>query len=306
MSTKKPTQQQFLDRCNSIHGAKFDYSMANYVNSVTKVTVGCNSCDNIWNVTPNNFLNNYTTSGCPNCKRLKQIGRDTKTTNTIIKEIKHSQGDKFLYDRLVYINANTKVTVGCKIHGYFEKWPNDLKHGSGCPRCSGHKVIPAEFINDMELKHPYFNFSKFVYTSAKTKSIVICQTHGEFLQSPNGLKNAKSNYGCAKCGIQNHLTTSIASGNIRDPKDIPEYEKYQRAIWKITNQQFVEHYYKINPTNIRRGPLQHLDHKYSIQQGWLNNVSPETIGGWKNLQILPAKQNQSKSNRCSVTLESIK
>jgi predicted Zn-ribbon and HTH transcriptional regulator len=304
MSTKKLTQQQLLDRCNSIHGAKFDYSNSIYKGMLTKIEVKCNTCNYAWLVTPGNHIGPKL-SGCPNCKRLKQIGRALKTTDTIINEIKQSHGDKFLYDRLIYVNCNTKVTVGCKIHGYFEKWPNDLKHNSGCPRCSGCQVLPNEFITEMTAKHTNFDLSKFVYTSAKTKSIVVCQIHGDFLQTPSGLKNAKPNYGCAKCGIQNQLTTSIASGNIRDPKDIPKYEKYRKSIWNITNQQFVEHYYKINPTNIRRGPLQHLDHKYSIQQGWQNSVSPDIIGGWKNLQILPAKQNQSKSNKCSVTLESI-
>lgn len=305
MSTKKPTQREFLDRCTATHGTKFDYSAAKYVNSVTKVTIKCNTCNHVWNVTPNNFLNNHTKSGCPECKRIKQIGRDNKTTDEIIHEIKLTHGDRFLYDRLVYVNCNTKVLVGCKIHGYFEKWPNDLKNGSGCPLCSGSKVIPEEFLKEMITKHTNFDFSKFVYTSAAAKSTVICSIHGEFLQTPSGLKSAKPNYGCAKCGLQHQLTALIASGKIRDPSDIPEYEKYRREVWKISNQQFVEHYYAINPTNIRRGPKFHLDHKYSIQQGWQNNVSPEIIGGWKNLQMLPAKHNQSKSNKCSVTLESI-
>lgn len=305
MSTKKPTQQQFLDRCISTHGTKFDYSMAKYVNSVTKVTIKCNICNHVWQVTPNNFLNNYTKSGCPECKRIKQIGRDNKSTDEIIGEIKLAHGDRLLYDRLVYTNCNTKVVVGCKIHGYFEKWPNDLKNGSGCPRCSGSKVIPEEFFKEMSKKHTNFDFSKFVYTSAKTKSTVICSVHGEFLQTPSGLKNAKPNYGCAKCSAKYQLSTRIANGIIRDPKDITEYEKYRKMVWKISNQQFIEHYYKINPANIKRGPKYHLDHKFSIQRGWQDNIPAEIIGGWKNLQLLPAKQNQKKSSKCSVLLEDI-
>ena len=305
MSTKKPTQQQFLDRCISTHGTKFDYSMANYVNAITKVIIKCNTCDHVWQVTPNNFLNNHTKSGCPECKRIKQIGRDIKSTDEIIDEIKLVHGDRLLYDRLVYTNCYTKVTVGCKVHGYFEKWPNDLKNKSGCPRCSGSKVIPEEFLEEMSKKHTNFDFSKFIYTSAKTKSTVICPTHGEFLQTPNGLKNAKPNHGCAKCGIKNQLSTRVSAGTIRNPKDISEYEKYRMMVWKISNQQFIEHYYKINPANKKRGPKYHLDHKFSIQQGWQHNISAEVIGGWKNLQLLPAKHNQKKSNKCSVLLEDI-
>lgn len=304
MSTKKLTQQEFLNRCILIHGPKFDYSQTIYKNMSTKIEVKCNSCDHVWFVQPRNHISSRM-SGCPECKRVKQISRDSKTTDEIVNEIKVAHGDRYLYDRLVYVNANTKIVVGCNTHGYFEKWPNDLKNGSGCPRCSGSKIIPEEFIEEMSSKHTNFDFSKFVYTSAKTKSTVICSAHGEFLQTPNGLKTAKPNHGCAKCGIQHQLTTLIASGKIRDPKDITEYEKYRREVWKFSNQQFVEYYYQINPTNIKRGTHFHLDHKYSIQQGWQNNVSPEIIGGWKNLQLLPAKHNQSKSNKCSVALELI-
>lgn len=305
MSTKKLTQEQFVDRCKKIHGIKFDYSLATYVNATTKVTISCNKCKHVWNVTPNNFLNNAKSSGCPNCKRIKQIGRDTKTTADFIKSIKHYHGEKFLYDRLVYVNCNTKVTVGCKVHGYFEKWPNDLKNGSGCPRCSGNKVDYTEFINEMSLKHPNFDFSKFIYSTAKTKSTVICKKHGEFLQSPNTLKTTKSNYGCPACGKEHQLTTLINKGKIRNPDKIDEYEKYRKDVWKISNRQFNEHYYKINPDNIKRGPNYHLDHKYSIQQGWQNNIAPHIIGGWKNLQLLPAKQNRQKSNKCTVLIDDI-
>jgi hypothetical protein len=41
-----------------------------------------------------------------------------------------------------------------------------------------------------------FDYSKVDYINAKTKVIVICKTHGEFLITPN---NHITGYGCAKC-----------------------------------------------------------------------------------------------------------
>lgn len=47
--------------------------------------------------------------------------------------------------------------------------------------------------------HKYkFNYSKFIYINSQTKGIIICPTHGEFLQIP---KNHLSGYGCIKCGM---------------------------------------------------------------------------------------------------------
>jgi hypothetical protein len=300
MSRKRLTTEEFVKKCIEIYGDKFDYSMTEYINSGTKVALKCRTCEDVWNIRPVRLL-----SYRPNCPTCGNYTNQPKTTEQVIAEIKLRHGDRFLYDRLVYVDCNTKVTVGCRIHGYFDKWPNDLKHGSGCPRCSGTKVLPEEFITEMQAKHTEFDFSLFEYVTAKKPSTVICRKHGEFLMTPNWLKNAGPNRGCAKCGPETGMSTRIANGTIRDPKDIPAYEQYRQQVWKISNQQYMEHYYKINPTNIRRGPKYHLDHKYSIQQGWHNQIPPEVIGGWKNLQILPAKANQRKSNKCSTTLESI-
>jgi hypothetical protein len=42
-----------------------------------------------------------------------------------------------------------------------------------------------------------FDYSKFIYVDAKTKGIIICPAHGEFLQ--NSDKHLTTKYGCAKC-----------------------------------------------------------------------------------------------------------
>lgn len=44
-----------------------------------------------------------------------------------------------------------------------------------------------------------FDYSRFIYVNAKTKSIVICKDHGELLISP--ATHIRSVYGCQKCGL---------------------------------------------------------------------------------------------------------
>lgn len=53
--------------------------------------------------------------------------------------------------------------------------------------------VVQKFINKHGNK---FDYSKVEYKSAKTKVIVICKTHGEFLITPS---NHSYGYGCAKC-----------------------------------------------------------------------------------------------------------
>lgn len=44
---------------------------------------------------------------------------------------------------------------------------------------------------------------------------------------------------------------------------------------------------------------------YSIQQGFANNVPYTVIGHYTNLQIISAKDNLSKSNKCNKMLEQL-
>lgn len=49
----------------------------------------------------------------------------------------------------------------------------------------------------------------------------------------------------------------------------------------------------------------HLDHRYSIKEGFINNIPIHIISSITNLVILEAKQNQKKGTRCSITKEQL-
>lgn len=306
MSTKKLTQEQFIRKCTEIHGTKYNYSNTTYVNSITKISVQCNTCHTIWSVTPGNHTGPKK-SGCPVCKikTRKLLNNAIFNTAWFIEKSTKVHGNKYDYSITDYITSNQKVKILCNKHGEFEQWPSDHVRGIGCSYCSGMKINKEDFINEMKAKHPKFNFSKYEYMGSTIKSIVICPVHGDFYQTPVGLKNAKPDHGCEKCGTDVMLSTKISNGTIRNPADIDEYELYRKSVWDITNKEFHKHYHKINPSNIKRGLQNHLDHKYSIQQGWHNNIPAEVIGAWVNLRILPHRENRSKTNRCLYTKEEL-
>ena len=45
----------------------------------------------------------------------------------------------------------------------------------------------------------------------------------------------------------------------------------------------------------------HLDHKYSISEGFKQGIEPEIIGNISNLEFIPWEENLSKKNKCSVS-----
>lgn len=49
----------------------------------------------------------------------------------------------------------------------------------------------------------------------------------------------------------------------------------------------------------------HLDHKYSIQRGFRDKISPFVIGHAYNLEMLPWQNNVSKSASCSLPIETL-
>jgi len=83
-----------------------------------------------------------------------------------------------------------------------------------------------------------------------------------------------------------------------------EYEIYCRKVWKETYKSLKRYSKKIPNIELRSKKF-HLDHKYSIHQGFQNNVNPIIIGHWKNLEIVESVKNLKKYNRCSITLENL-
>jgi transposase len=89
-------------------------------------------------------------------------------------------------------------------------------------------------------------------------------------------------------------------------KNLPEYEKYKLCVIKLTNRQSInllENYEK-RGTSGTNGAY-HLDHKYSIFEGFKNNVKPEIIASLKNLVFIPWRDNVVKRTKCSITKEEL-
>lgn len=132
------------------------------------------------------------------------------TKEKFIQRASIIHNNKYLYDKVNYVNTSIKVTITCPIHGDFEQTPNKHLQGQGCQKCyrERQKLIPLsntqEFINKARLVHgDKYDYSKVEYKTAKTKIIIICKEHGEFEQTPDNHLHGK---GCPKC-VKNHRLT---------------------------------------------------------------------------------------------------
>lgn len=114
------------------------------------------------------------------------------TTVEFITKAKLKHGDTYDYSRVNYANNITAVIIICSTHGDFLQKPMDHLSGCGCPICGRIQATLAvrsnanEFIEKSNLVHNNkYNYSKVVYVDNATKVIIICNMHGEFLQTPN-------------------------------------------------------------------------------------------------------------------------
>ena len=150
------TTEDVVEEFKKIHGDKYDYSKAEYTNSLKKVCIICPEHGEFWQ-SPTNHLNGC---GCPKCSNVKH-----KTTNEFIKESRTVHGDKYDYSKVEYVNAHTKVCIICPEHGEFWQTPNKHLLGHKCPKCS-ESIIEKEIrvLLDKEgikyVKEKRFNWMK--------------------------------------------------------------------------------------------------------------------------------------------------
>lgn len=179
----------FIKIAQEIHKGKYLYEKAVYINAKTKLTITCKKHGDFLQ-TPNNHI--YSKQGCLICAGLKKYSNEE-----IIEKFKKKHGEKYDYSLVEYFGMFKKVKILCKIHGIFEQTPKNHITGKGCGKCRGLHQTNTEIINRFQLIHDdLYDYLKTIYKNMKTKVIIICSKHGEFLQTPDTHLRGS---GCPKC-----------------------------------------------------------------------------------------------------------
>lgn len=84
---------------------------------------------------------------------------------------------------------------------------------------------------------------------------------------------------------------------------LSEYKKYKNKVISITKKQNINTLINFNKRGVSGiAGAYHLDHKFSILEGFKNKISPEIIGNIVNLEFIPWEENLKKKNKCSITI----
>ena len=87
-----------------------------------------------------------------------------------------------------------------------------------------------------------------------------------------------------------------------DENDKEIWKEYYNLVWFYTNRN-IKLVKNIEFRGVKFGNS--LDHMYSIKQGFLDNIDPEIIGSYHNLEIISSIENSSKGAKCSITKEDL-
>jgi hypothetical protein len=100
----------------------------------------------------------------------------------------------YCYDKVNYINAKTKVTIVCPIHGEFEQLPSNHLKSKGCKKCGIEKVkkklskTSDSFINELKVIYgDLYDYSFIKYINDTTPVKILCKKHGIFEKRPTDL-----------------------------------------------------------------------------------------------------------------------
>lgn len=100
--------------------------------------------------------------------------------------------------------------------------------------------------------------------------------------------------------------TNESNGIWQTQEEMGLYRVYQREVWKITNKQELS---KLNHYDKRKHSKHldsfSLDHKFSIKEGFSQNIPPYIIGSIINLEFIPSKLNSSKREKCSISKDNL-
>lgn len=196
---KSMPQEEVIKRFKEVHGDRYDYSLVEYVNNSTKITIVCNEHGEFLQIPADHKAG----KGCRKCGS-KNTGKKRLTTELFIARSIETHGNKYDYSQSIYVDAKTKVCICCKEHGSFWQLPfAHFGNKQGCPNCANDKISTrcrldiSHFLKRSKEAHgDRYCYSKSEYNGAGVPVTIICKEHGEFAQTP---ENHYAGSGCPTC-----------------------------------------------------------------------------------------------------------
>jgi hypothetical protein len=197
---------EFIRKAKLLYDNKYNYSLIKeYINSRTKIIIKCNKCNNIFKQTPHDHLSGRE---CPKCSMENSKNNKKYNINKFIKLSRLKHGNKYKYNKSVYINSKTPLIISCDKkennieHGDFWQKPCAHIRGDGCPKCSNNYKLTTQQVIERAIKvhGNKYNYSKVNYINCNTKIKIKCNKCGNIFKQIFYV-HVLMRCGCPKCNI---------------------------------------------------------------------------------------------------------
>ena len=148
-------------------------------------------------------------AGCVKCSRTSGNNRRLNTDKFVINS-KEKFGDKFSYQKTVYIDKSTELIITCDVHGDMAITPDQHRWTKyGCKKCD-YEIPRADkkriLLDKAKVVHgDKYDYSRVEFTNISNKVEIVCRTHGSFWQSL--LNHVLNENNCPTCSQADDLLT---------------------------------------------------------------------------------------------------
>lgn len=158
------------------------------------------------------------------CEPGRRGGNYKRTTEQVIEDFRKVHGNRYLYDKFVYVDKDQHAIMTCRCHGDFQMNPNNHQHGQNCPECAKihrsrvkiNKYRDICITKFREVHGNKYDYSQVVYKLGRQNVTIICpivtngKIHGPFLQTP------ESHWGGSGCPTCATIASAYSKRNTRD------------------------------------------------------------------------------------------
>jgi len=201
-----------------------------------------------------------------------------------------------------YRGCYDKLKFKCPKGHIFEINWNNFQQGCRCSTCAGNKKLTIEYVKEQIEKEGYECLSD-EYVNSKTDLLLRCPEGHEYETTWVNFQQEKR---CPTCYRENNYGENHPRWKNYSQDHIKKFKGYRGRINQLTNQNYQKYYYLINPEGYNRGRGKyHIDHIYTVIDGFENSIEPEVIANPTNLQMLTEHDNISKQGRSDITIKKL-
>lgn len=150
------SKDDFVAIANSVHNGKYIYDKVDYKGNRFKAIITCPIHGDFAQL-PSNHLSGR---GCPKCGKKDSVNKKTRSKDSLLKQIRATHGDTYIYPDDNDWGAKKKIRIICKKHGEFIQRADSHAGGKNCPKCG---------IDIMAEKSPSWSYSSWELAARKSK-----------------------------------------------------------------------------------------------------------------------------------------